>query len=102
MTDRPDDESGRVVRVEHYVWSHPDERAGLPWIRDSYTVMGVNAFRRGRWEEAVDLFRKGADYEFPWVAANQNRGKDEGDGDDAEWVEAGQPGDDDRRVPIAG
>ena len=41
MTDRPDDESGRVVRVEQYGWYRPDERAGLPWIGIFLVIFGA-------------------------------------------------------------
>jgi tetratricopeptide (TPR) repeat protein len=34
--------------------------AGIPWISDSYTYVGLAHFWRGRWEEALDSFQEAA------------------------------------------
>ncbi len=63
--------TGDIDRFEEFARADLElcRSAGMPWISNSYTYLGLAHFWRGRWDQALESFREAARLEPPGMLA---------------------------------
>ena len=66
--------TGDIDRFEEFARAHLElcRSAGMPWISNSYTYLGLAHFWRGRWDQALESFREAASLEPPGMMAGHD------------------------------